>query len=49
MQLAVNAAVDVVNAWGPLINVRLQDILAHVQEIALRGVHHGTLVALTMA
>ena len=49
LQLAANAAVDIVNAWGPLINARLHDILAHVQEIALHGVRHGASVALTVA
>ena len=49
LQLAANAAVDAVNARGSLIDARLQDILAHVQEIALHGVHHGTSVALTVA
>jgi len=45
----VNVAADVVNARAPLINARLHDILAHVQEIALHGVHHGASVVLTMA
>ena len=39
-QLAANAAADAVNARGPLINAR-------VQEIALHGVRHGASVALT--
>ena len=43
----MNAATDVVNAWGSLINARLQDIPARVQEIALHGVRHGASVALT--
>ena len=41
LQLAVNAVVDAINARGPLINARLHDFLAHVQEIALHGVCHG--------
>ena len=49
LQLAGNAVVDAVNAWGSLIDTRLQDISAHIQEIALHGVHHGASVALTMA
>ena len=49
LQLAVNAATDVVNAQGSLIDAHLQDILAHVQEIALHGVHHGASVAPTVA
>ena len=49
LQLAANTAADAVNARGSLINVRLQDILARVQEIALHGVCHGALVALTAA
>ena len=40
---------DAVNARGSLINARLQDILAHTQEITLHGVHHSTSVALTAA
>jgi len=48
LQLAANAAADTVNAWGPLINARLPDIPAHVQEIAIHGVRHGTAMALTM-
>ena len=46
LQLAANAAVDVVNARGSPIDVRLQDIPAHIQEIALHGIHHGAAVAL---
>ena len=49
LQLAVNVAADAVNAWGSLINVRLQDIPARVQEIALHGFRHGASVALTAA
>jgi len=49
LQLAANAAVDTINARGPLINARLQDIPAHVQEITLHGVRHGALVVLTVA
>ena len=47
LQSAVNAAVDAVNARGSPIDIRLQDILAYVQEIALHGIHHGAVVALT--
>ena len=47
LQLVVNAAVDAVNARGPLIDARLHDVLAHVQEIALHGVCHGAVVVLT--
>ena len=49
LQLAVNVAVDAVNARGSLINARLHDISARVQEIALHGVRHGAVVALTAA
>ena len=35
-----------INALGPLINARLHDILARVQEITLHGVCHGASVAL---
>ena len=44
-----NAAVDIVNAQGSSTVIRLQDIPARVQEIALHGVRHGTSVALTAA
>ena len=47
LQLATNVVADAVNAWGSLIDAGLQDIPAHVQEIALHGVRHGALVALT--
>ena len=46
---AVNVAADAVNAWGPLINAHLHDILARVQEIALHDLCHGALVALAAA
>ena len=49
LQLAVNIAMDAVNAWGPLINVRLHDISARIQEIALHGIHHGASMALAVA
>ena len=49
LQLAANTAADAVNARGSLINARLHDILAHVQEIALHGIHHGASMALTAA
>ena len=39
---------DAVNARGSSVDARLQDILASVQEIALHGVRHGALVALTV-
>ena len=44
-----NAAVDAVNAQGSSINARLQDVLVHVREITLHGIHHGAAVALTAA
>ena len=49
LQLVVNAAANAVIARGSSINARLQDVLAHVQEIALNGVRHGALMALTVA
>ena len=49
LQLAANTAADAINARGSLIDARLQDISACVQEIALHGVRHGALVALTAA
>ena len=45
----MNVAADVVNARGSPIAARLQDILAHIQEIALHGVRHGVSVVLTAA
>ena len=49
LQSAANVATDVINARGSPIDVCLQDIPAHVQEIALHGVRHGVAVALTVA
>ena len=49
LQSVANAAMDVVNARGSPIDVRLQDIPARVQGIALHGVCHGAVVALTTA
>ena len=49
LQLAANAAVDAINARGSLIDARLHNVLARVQEIALHGVRHGAAVALTTA
>ena len=42
-------AVDAVNARSSLIDARLRDVPARVQEVALHGVRHGTAVALTVA
>ena len=47
LQLAVNAAIDAVNARGSPIDARLQDVPICIQEIALHGVRHGAAVALT--
>ena len=49
LQLVTNMAVDAINARGSLINARLNDVPSHVQEIALHGVRHGAVVALTVA
>ena len=49
LQLVTNVATVAVNSQGPLINARLHDVPAHVQEIALHGVRHGTSMALTAA
>ena len=49
LQLAANAATDAVNARGSSIDARLQDVPVRVREIALHGVHHGAVVALTTA
>ena len=45
----MNVAVDAVNARGSSIDARLQDVPVRVQEIALHGVRHGVVVALTAA
>ena len=47
--MAANKAADAANARGFPIDVRLQDIPARVQEIALHGIRHGAVVALTAA
>ena len=39
-------AVGFVNARGAVPVVRLHDILNHVREVALHGVHHGATMAL---
>ena len=49
LQLAANVVTTIVNARGPLLNNRLHDVPAHIQEIALHDVHHGAAVALTVA
>ena len=49
LQLATNAVVDTINVQGPLIDARLHDVTARIQEIALHGVRHGAAVALTAA
>jgi len=49
LRLAANMATAAINAWGSLINTHLHDVLAHVQEIALHGVHRGASVALATA
>ena len=49
LQLAANVAVDAFNTRGCLIDARLHDVSAHVQEIALHGVRHGAAMALTTA
>ena len=49
LQLAANAATAAVNARGPLLNNRLQDVPTRIQEIALHGVHRGAAVALATA
>ena len=49
LQLVANVAMNAVNARGSFVDARLQDVLAHVWEIALHGVCHGAAVALTVA
>ena len=40
---------DAINARGSLIDARLRDVSARVQEVTLHGVCHGAAVALTVA
>ena len=47
LHLAANMSMDAINARGFLIDARLHDVLAHVQEIALHSVRHGVVVVLT--
>ena len=49
LQLAVNVAMDAINARGSPIDACLQDDPICVREIALHGVRHGAAVALTTA
>ena len=42
-------AVGFINARGAIPVVRLHDILNHVREVALHGVHHGVAMALASA
>ena len=42
-------AVGFVNARGAFLVVCLHDILNHVKEVALHGVHHGATMALATA
>jgi len=49
LQLAANAAVDAINARGSLIDARLRNVPARVQDVALHGVRHGAAVALIVA
>jgi hypothetical protein len=47
--MAVNNATGALNARGDLLASRLQDIPMRAEEIALHGVCHGAVVALTIA
>jgi hypothetical protein len=49
LQLATDYATRFVNARGAVSVVYLHDVLNHVREIALHGVHHDAAVALAMA
>ena len=46
LQLAAEYAAGFVNARGAIPIVRLYDILNHIREVALHGVHHGVATAL---
>jgi hypothetical protein len=49
LQLATNNAAKALKARGDLLVNRLQDIPVRAGEIALHGVRHGAVVALTIA
>ena len=49
LQLAVNVAMDAINARGSPIDACLQDVPIRVREIALHSVRNGAAVALTAA
>ena len=49
LRLAADHAVRFVNAKGTVLVVRLYDILNHVREVALHGIHHGAAMALAAA
>ena len=49
LQLTANVAMMAVNARGPLLNNRLHDLSARIQEITLHDIDRGSAVALAMA
>jgi hypothetical protein len=49
LQVVANNATMVVNARGPLLVNRLQNIPVHAREIALHGVCRGATIALATA
>ena len=49
LQLVVDYATGFINARGAVLVTHLHNVLNHVREIALHGVHHGAVVALAVA
>ena len=49
LQLVANAVTVAINARGPLLNNRLQDVPGGVQEITLHGIHRDVVMALAAA
>ena len=49
LRSAADHAAGFVNARGAVLVVRLYDILNHVREVALHGVHHGAAMVLAAA
>ena len=47
--MAVDHAIGFINARGAALVAHLHDILNHVREVALHGVHHGAAMALATA
>ena len=47
--MAADHAAGFINARGAILVVRLHDILNHVREVSLHGIHHGAAMALAAA